>query len=94
GKGIAIEDLNTSHGMLSYTLQRSDKQLTLQVSEGLRLPAAGLLLQWPYEGSPGEATINGEPAQWLGNELHVGSLPAKVEIEIPAELRRSERSKR
>ena len=94
GKGIAIEDLNTSHGMLSYTLQRSDKQLTLQVSEGLRLPAAGLLLQWPYEGTPGEATINGEPAQWLGNELHVGSLPAKVEIEIPAELRRSERSKR
>ncbi|HEX7989637.1 MAG TPA: discoidin domain-containing protein [Stenotrophomonas sp.] len=94
GKGIAIEDLNTSHGMLSYSLQRSDKQLTLQVSEGLRLPAAGLLLQWPYEGTPGEASINGEPAQWLGNELHIGSLPAKVEIEIPAELRRSERSKR
>ncbi|MGE8225223.1 MAG: discoidin domain-containing protein [Stenotrophomonas sp.] len=94
GKGIAIEDLNTSHGMLSYSLQRSDKQLTLQVSEGLRLPAAGLLLQWPYEGTPGEASINGEPAQWLGNELHIGSLPAKVEIDIPAELRRSERSKR
>lgn len=94
GKGIAIEDLNTSHGMLSYSLQRSDKQLNLQVSEGLRLPAAGLLLQWPYEGAPGEATINGEPAQWLGNELHIGSLPVKVEIEIPAELRRSERSKR
>ncbi|PZU29684.1 MAG: coagulation factor 5/8 type domain-containing protein [Stenotrophomonas sp.] len=94
GKGIAIEDLNTSHGMLSYSLQRSDKQLTLQVSEGLRLPAAGLLLQWPYEGTPGEATINGEPAQWLGNELHIGSLPAKVEIDIPAELRRSERSRR
>lgn len=94
GKGIAIEDLNTSHGMLSYSLQRSDKQLTLQVSDGLRLPAAGLLLQWPYEGTPGDASINGEPAQWLGNELHIGSLPAKVEIDIPAELRRSERSKR
>ena len=94
GKGIAIEDLNTSHGSLSYSLQRSDKQLTLQVSEGLRLPAAGLLLQWPYEGTPGDATINGEPAQWLGNELHIGSLPAKVEIEIPADLRRSERGKR
>lgn len=94
GKGIAVDGLNTAHGKLSYTLVRSDKQLTLQVPEGLRLPPAGLVLPWPYDGEPGEATINGEPAQWLGKELHVGSLPAKVEIEIPAELRRSERGKR
>ena len=94
GKGIAIDGLHTAHGTVKYSLVRSDKQLTLQVPEGLQLQAGGLVLPWPYPGTPGTATVNGEPVEWMANELRITTLPAKVEIEIPAELRRSERSRR
>ncbi len=94
GKGIAIEGLRTAHGALGFTLARSDRQLSLQVPEGLQLPAGGLVFPWPYEGAPGAATINGEPAQWSGNELRITALPAKIEMEISAELRRNERGRR
>ncbi len=94
GKGVSIDGLHTAHGTLKYTLSRSDRKLSLRVPEGLQLPSGGLVLPWPYEGAPGTATINGEQAQWQDNELRITSLPAKVEIEVPAELRRSERDKR
>ena len=94
GKGIAVDGLHTAHGTLQYTLVRSDRQLRLDVPEGLRLPAGGLVLPWPYEGAPGAATVNGEPVEWMAGELRITALPARVEIEVPAELRRSERGKR
>ncbi len=94
GKGVAVAGLRTAHGRLQYSLVRSDRQLTLKVGDGLRLPAGGLVLPWPYEGAPGQASVNGEPAPWSDNELRIMALPAKVEIEIPAELRRGERGRR
>jgi len=94
GKGVSIDGLHTAHGTVKYTLSRSDRKLSLRVPEGLQLPSGGLVLPWPYEGAPGAATINGEQAQWQDNELRITSLPARVEIEVPAEQRRSEREKR
>ncbi len=94
GKGIAVDGLHSAHGTVKYRLLRSDRQLLLDVPQGLQLPAGGIVLPWPYEGAPGAASINGEPAQWEGNELRISSLPAKVEIEVPADQRRNERSKR
>lgn len=94
GKGVAIEGLRTAHGPLRYSLVRDERQLTLTVADGLRLPGGGLVLPWPYAGEPGAARINGEPAAWSGTELRITTLPAKVEIEIPADLRRSERGRR
>ena len=94
GKGIAIDGLRIPQGNVKYTLSRSDRKLTLQVPEGLRLPAGGLVLPWPYDGAPGEASINGEAAAWEGRELRITQLPAKVEIDVPADQRRSERGRR
>jgi hypothetical protein len=94
GKGIAIEGLRTAHGPLRYSLVRDERELTLKVADGLRLPSGGLVLPWPYAGEPGQARINGEPAAWSGTELRITTLPAKVEIEIPVDLRRSERGRR
>jgi hypothetical protein len=54
-------------------------------------PAGGLVLPWPYAGEPGATTINGEPVEWIGGELHVHQVPAKIEIEVPAAVRRAER---
>ncbi|MGV8960396.1 MAG: discoidin domain-containing protein [Stenotrophomonas sp.] len=94
GSGVAIDGLVTAYGKLGYSLVRTDRQLTLEVSAGLALPEGGLVLPWPYAGEPGVATINGEPAQWVDGELRIAQLPAKVEIDIPAALRKSERSRR
>lgn len=94
GKGVSIDGLHTAHGTVKYTLSRNDRKLSLRVPEGLQLPSGGLVLPWPYEGAPGAATINGEQAQWQDNELRITSLPARVEIEVPAEQRRSERERR
>src|SRR5690606_35139943 len=94
GKGIAVDGLRTAHGRLNFSLQRSERKLSLRVAEGLLLPEGGLVLPWPYDGAPGEASINGEPVPWSGTELRIMALPANVEIAIPAELRRNERARR
>ncbi|WP_250063446.1 discoidin domain-containing protein [Stenotrophomonas mori] len=94
GKGIALEGLRTPHGRLRYALARSDRQLTLEIAEGLVVPEGGLVLPWPYPGTPGDARVNGEPVAWSGGELRIMTVPARVEIEVPAAVRRGERAKR
>ena len=91
GEGIAVQGLRTPQGQLNYRLQRSDKQLVLEVQPGLVPPVGGVVLPWPYAGDPGEATINGEAAEWINKELHVHQLPARVEIDVPGAVRRAER---
>lgn len=91
GQGVEIADLRTPQGRLGYSLVRSEKQLRLQLQSGLVLPAGGVVLRWPYPGEPGKTTINGEDAQWQGGELRIQQLPAQVEIEVPASVRRAER---
>ncbi len=51
-QGIGIAELRTPYGRLNYTLQRTDKQLVLQ-QPGLILPPGGVVLPWPYQGTPG-----------------------------------------
>ena len=88
GKGIAIDGLRTAHGRLHYTLARSERSLVLQLpGDELELPPGGLVLPWPYAGTPGAASVNGEAVPWESNELRITTLPAKVEIAIPAGLR-------
>lgn len=91
GEGIAVRGLRTPQGQLDYRLQRSDKQLMLQVNAGVVPPAGGLVLPWPYAGEPGAATVDGEPVEWIGGELHVHQVPATVVMEVPASVRRAER---
>lgn len=94
GEGIAVKGLRTPQGRLDYRLQRSDRQLRLEVADGLVVPAGGLVLPWPYAGEPGTATVNGETVPWSGRELRVMQLPARIEIEVPSSVRRAERRER
>ncbi|MEE7561206.1 coagulation factor 5/8 type domain-containing protein, partial [Xanthomonas sp. Kuri4-2] len=91
GQGIALGDLRTPYGRLSYSLRRSDKRLDLRIEPGLVLPAGGVVLPWPYPGEPGKATVNGEPAAWENGELHIRQVPASVQVEVPGAVRRAER---
>jgi hypothetical protein len=83
GDGIAVEGLRSPQGALSYSLRRQGDVLQLDVREGVRVPAGGLVLPWPYaDQSPGATTINGAPAQWQAGELRVLQLPARVEVRV------------
>lgn len=80
GEGIAIDGLRTPYGVLGYTLHTQGDEMLLEAKAGLKLPAGGLVLPWPYTGSPGETRINGKQAQWKDGELRITTLPARVTI--------------
>lgn len=80
GKGVAIRDLRTPYGKLGYSLCREGSVLKLDIAAGIKPPAGGLVLPWPYRGAPGEATIDGHPAQWKDGELRIPAVPARIEI--------------
>ncbi len=84
GRGIAIDGLRTPHGALTYSLARRDGTLVLEVPAGPALPAGGLVLPWPYAGTPGATLVNGNPASWADGELRILELPARVEVLSPA----------
>lgn len=83
-QGVGIKGLRTPYGPLGYALRRDGRRLHLRIDAGLRLPPGGLVLPWPYAGSPGAATINGAPAEWDDGELRIRALPADVRIDAPA----------
>ncbi len=78
GEGIAIDGLRTPHGSLAYSLRRDGDALRLEIPKGLKVPAGGLVLPWPYDTAPGRTTVNGAAAQWVDRELRIGTLPAVV----------------
>jgi hypothetical protein len=65
---------------LGYSLRKTGDEVVLEAKAGLKLPAGGLVLPWPYQGAPGETRINGKPAQWKDGELRITTLPAHVAI--------------
>ena len=80
--GVGVRGLPTPHGELGYRLRRDGGLLVLEVGEGLALPPGGLVLPWPWPGTPpGAATIDGRPAEWHDGELRIDTLPARVEIQ-------------
>ncbi len=83
GEGVAIEGLYTPHGRLGYSLRRSDGQLQLDVAADAGLPPGGLVLPWPYPGTPGATTIDGKPAQWREGELRIARPGASVRVAVP-----------
>jgi hypothetical protein len=83
GDGVAIDGLRTPHGKLGYTLRHTKHILKLQLAAGLDMPRGGVVLPWPYPGTPGTAQVNGKPAKWRGEELLIYAVPANVEIQLP-----------
>ncbi len=81
GKGVAIEKLRTPYGPLAYTIRRSGKRVTMRVSG--RAPPGGFALPWPFDGTPGPATVNGKAAAWQAGELRFTQLPARITFEAP-----------
>jgi hypothetical protein len=78
GDGVAVENLQTPYGPLSYRLQSEGGRLTLKVDAGIELPPGGLVFVWPGEQAAGPTRFNGEEGRWQGTELRIQQLPAEV----------------
>ena len=82
-EGVALRGMRTPQGTVGYSLRRDGDALLLDIAAGSGLPEGGLVLQWPYESVPGVTTIDGQAAQWDGNELRITRAGAKVRIAGP-----------
>ena len=82
GGGIAIKNLRTPYGRLSYWLQKNGERVRLHVASGVQLPPGGIAFVWPGNENPGATRINGKAALWRGNELRIAELPADVTVDL------------
>jgi hypothetical protein len=81
GEGIAVGDLRTPYGKLSYALRRENGTTKLHVDAGLQLPPGGIAFAWPVAGMPGQTRINGKSATWQDGELRIRRLPTDIQID-------------
>jgi hypothetical protein len=81
GAGLAITDLRTPYGRLSYSLRREGNARVLRLERGSSLPPGGFVVRWPEGAPPPQATVNGRIVPWRGAELKVSDVPATVVIE-------------
>ncbi|MGH8798951.1 MAG: discoidin domain-containing protein, partial [Casimicrobiaceae bacterium] len=81
GAGIAVENLRTPYGRLSYTLHRDGQGLALRVARGSGVPPGGFVYVWPSDQPPPSATLDGHPAKWAGHELRIATAPATLLID-------------
>lgn len=79
--GIAVEDLRTPYGRLSYTLRRDGPRVTLRLKRGSGKPPGGFVFVWPGDKPPRTARVNGRSVRFSGNELKVASSPASVLVD-------------
>lgn len=80
GRGVAVHDLRTPYGRLSYTLRRERANTVLRIGKGTGLPPGGFVYVASDRQRPPPATINGRLAGWRNGELHVAELPATVVV--------------
>jgi hypothetical protein len=80
GPGVAVKELRTPYGRLTYSLRKDENgDVVLDVAGGLQTPPGGLVLTWPGVGAPTTDTrLNGRIVRWDGTELRFHELPARV----------------
>ena len=82
GSGVAVKDVRTPYGPVSYALRREGRKLVFHMTDSVRVPPGGLVLVWPDGAPPSRPTrVNGQTVQWQGSELRLQSLPATVVVE-------------
>ncbi len=80
GGGIGVEHLRTPYGELTYRLREERGRLVLQIGPGLKLPPGGVVLPWPYAGTP--PTVAPPGARWEGGDLVIRKVPVTMSIEL------------
>lgn len=80
GHGIAVHDLHTAYGLLSYRLHRDHGRMILELDRDSGLPPGGFVYAWSGAGRPPSASLNGKAAAWRDGELRITELPARLVV--------------
>ena len=82
GEGVAVRDLRTHYGALSYTMRQLGSTIRASIGQGLRVPAGGIALRPTLDRRPLSVLVNGAavPLSPAG-EIIVRSLPAEIIIQ-------------
>ena len=78
--GVAVKDLSTPHGPLSYRLSTVPGGHVLELAGGLTPAAGGVRLAWPLPGALPRAIHQGRELGWLGRELVLPPGPAMIRL--------------
>jgi hypothetical protein len=78
--GVAVKDLSTSHGPLSYRLSPAAGGYVLELGGGLAPPGGGMRLAWPLPGPLPRASYQGGELGWQGRELVLPTGPATIRL--------------
>ncbi len=78
--GIAVKNLSTRHGPLSYRLSTVAGGHVLELGGGLAPPAGGVRLAWPSPGPLPRASRQGRELAWVGRELVLPPGPAAIRL--------------
>ena len=78
--GVAVKNMSTAQGPLSYALRPSGSGILLELAGGLSPPRGGVRLAWPLPGALPRARHDGAELPWTGRELVLPGGPATVQL--------------
>jgi F5/8 type C domain len=83
GAGVAIRDVRTPYGLLSYALRPSGRALRLTLAGSAR-PPGGFVLAWPFaDPAPRWARIDGRRVRLSGGEVLIPAAARSVVLSRP-----------
>jgi hypothetical protein len=80
GQGVAVENLRTPYGALSYSARAQGKRVTFELRGAA--PPGGFIVRWPFEQAPKRALLNGKALPVQGRELRFTGVPARLVIDM------------
>ena len=72
---LAVRNLRTPYGPLTYSLKVSDSEAVLHIEEMKQMPVGGIAVSWPGEEPPKKHVVQQGFARWYGTDLRVSKLP-------------------
>jgi hypothetical protein len=78
--GVAVKNMSTAQGPLSYALTPSGSGIRLELAAGLSSPRGGVRFAWPLAGPLPRARHDGAELAWTGRELVLPGGPATVQL--------------
>jgi len=84
GAGVAIHDVHTWYGPLSWSLRGDARAMTMKIEGGVRVPRGGLVIEAPGVTARWRARMNGRSvAVAADGGVVVRAVPATVELSAP-----------
>ncbi|HEX4332383.1 MAG TPA: discoidin domain-containing protein [Usitatibacter sp.] len=84
GEGIAIGQLRTQWGELTYSLRREGPRVVLVLPKANASPPGGFRLAWPLAETPACGRVTGASWKKGANEIRVPRAPARVVVAAEA----------